>query len=102
LSLIRGRLPLEVHNAVFIWVLKLAEEKGLIDGKTVGVDTRRQIESVGAPKMQRPCSAGLFAVESFAKDVCSSVESASGFDPCGRDSADSWTHGLQRMRAVGL
>jgi transposase len=39
LSLIRGRLPLEVHKAVFIWVLKLAEEKGLIDGKTVGVDS---------------------------------------------------------------
>ena len=39
LSLIRGRLPLEVHNAVFTWVLKLAEEKGLIDGKTVGVDS---------------------------------------------------------------
>ncbi len=39
LSLIRGRLPLEVHNAVFVWVLKLAEEKGLIDGKTVGVDS---------------------------------------------------------------
>jgi transposase len=39
LSLIRGRLPLDVHNAVFVWVLKLAEEKGLIDGKTVGVDS---------------------------------------------------------------
>jgi hypothetical protein len=32
-------LSLEVHKAVFIWVLKLAEEKGLIDGKTVGVDS---------------------------------------------------------------
>jgi transposase len=39
LSLIRGRLPLDVHKAVFAWVLKLAEEKGLIDGKTVGVDS---------------------------------------------------------------
>jgi transposase len=39
LSLIRGRLPIDVHNAVFTWVLKLAEEKGLIDGKTVGVDS---------------------------------------------------------------
>jgi len=38
ISLIRGRLPLEVHDAVFIWVLKLAREKGLLDGKTVGVD----------------------------------------------------------------
>jgi transposase len=39
LSLIRDRLPLDVHNAVFVWVLKLAEEKGLIDGKTVGIDS---------------------------------------------------------------
>jgi transposase len=39
LSLIRGRLPVDVHDAVFVWVLKLAEEKGLLDGKTVGVDS---------------------------------------------------------------
>src|SRR5579863_3974941 len=39
LSLIRGRLPIDVHNAVFTWVLKVAEEKGLIDGKTVAVDS---------------------------------------------------------------
>jgi transposase len=39
LSVIRGRLPADVHNAVFVWVLKLAEEKGLIDGKIVGVDS---------------------------------------------------------------
>jgi transposase len=39
LSVIRERLPHEVHNAVFTWVLKLAREKGLLDGKTVGVDS---------------------------------------------------------------
>lgn len=39
LSVIRERLPEEVHNAVFLWVLKLANEKGLLDGKTVGVDS---------------------------------------------------------------
>ena len=39
LSLIRGRLPLEVHNAVFVWVLKLARERGLLNGETVGVDS---------------------------------------------------------------
>jgi transposase len=39
LSLIRGRLPLNVHNAVFQWVLKLAREKGLLDGETVAVDS---------------------------------------------------------------
>jgi transposase len=39
LSVIRERLSHEVHNAVFLWVLKLAREKDLLDGKTVGVDS---------------------------------------------------------------
>ncbi len=39
LSIIRERLPLEAHNAMFVWVLKLAREKKLLDGKTVAVDS---------------------------------------------------------------
>jgi len=39
LSVIRERLPQEIHEAVFVWVLKLAREKGLLDGKTVAVDS---------------------------------------------------------------
>jgi transposase len=39
LSYIRNRLPHEVHEAVFVWVLKLAQEKKLLKGKTVGVDS---------------------------------------------------------------
>jgi transposase len=38
LSRVRDRLPLEVHAAVFQWVLGLAAEKGLLPGKTVAVD----------------------------------------------------------------
>jgi len=38
LSRIRRRLPLEVHNAVFGWVLGVVAAHGLIDGKTLGVD----------------------------------------------------------------
>ena len=38
LSRIRGRLPLEVHEAVFGWVLRVLGSYDLIDGKTVGVD----------------------------------------------------------------
>lgn len=38
LSRIRRRLPLEVHAAVFGWVLGVLGERGLIDGKTLGVD----------------------------------------------------------------
>jgi transposase len=39
LSVIRERLPIEVHKAVFVWVLELARENNLLDGKTVGVDS---------------------------------------------------------------
>jgi transposase len=36
---VRDRLPLEVHTAIFQLVLKLADEKGLLRGKTVAVDS---------------------------------------------------------------
>jgi transposase len=38
LSKTRGRLPHEVHETVFGWVLKLVAEKGLIEGKRIGLD----------------------------------------------------------------
>ncbi len=39
LSRTHGRLPLEVHEEVFVFVLKMATEKKLLKGKTVGVDS---------------------------------------------------------------
>jgi transposase len=39
LTRVRDRLPLAVHAAAFEFVLKLADEKGLLKGKTVGVDS---------------------------------------------------------------
>ena len=38
LSRIRQRLDLETHGEVFTWVLKVLGEKGLLKGKTLGVD----------------------------------------------------------------
>ena len=38
LTRVRDRLPLEIHAAVFQWVLQLAAEQGLLRGKTVAVD----------------------------------------------------------------
>lgn len=38
LSKTRGRLPHEVHESVFGWVLKLVAEQGLVKGKRIGVD----------------------------------------------------------------
>ena len=39
LSYIRERLPVEVHEQVFVWILSLAREKKLLKGKTVAVDS---------------------------------------------------------------
>lgn len=39
LSRVHGRLPLEVHDEVFVFVLKIAAQKKLLKGKTVGVDS---------------------------------------------------------------
>ena len=38
LSRTRSRLPLEVHEAVFAWVLQRLAEHGLIQGERIGVD----------------------------------------------------------------
>jgi transposase/ribosomal protein S8E len=38
LSRIRQRLPLEVHMAIFEFVLKLLKDKGLVKGERIGVD----------------------------------------------------------------
>ncbi len=38
LSRIRHRLPLEVHEAVFKWILRVLCKAGLVKGKTLGVD----------------------------------------------------------------
>jgi transposase len=39
LTKIRKRLPQDVHERVFVFVLKLAEERGLLAGRTVAVDS---------------------------------------------------------------
>jgi transposase len=38
LTRVRDRLPLSVHTAVFQFVLRVADERGLLKGKTVGID----------------------------------------------------------------
>jgi transposase len=38
LSRTRSRLPLELHDAVFTWVLQRLAERGLVKGERIGVD----------------------------------------------------------------
>ena len=39
LTRVRQRLPIEVHEEVFAFVVKVAKEKGLVKGKTLAVDS---------------------------------------------------------------
>src|SRR5579884_865305 len=39
LTKIRRRLPLDAHQRVFVFVLRVAQDKGLLRGKTVAVDS---------------------------------------------------------------
>jgi transposase len=38
LSVIRGRLDVETHQEVFTWILQRLGERGLLKGKTIGID----------------------------------------------------------------
>lgn len=38
LSIIRNRIDLETHQEVFAWILKVLATRGLLSGKTIGVD----------------------------------------------------------------
>ena len=38
LSVIRNRIDLETHREVFTWVLKVLAKRGLLKGKTLGID----------------------------------------------------------------
>ena len=38
LSVIRNRIDLETHQEVFTWVLKVLAKRGLLEGKTIGID----------------------------------------------------------------
>lgn len=39
LTVIRERLPHEMHEAVFQWVLTLSREKNVLNGKTFAIDS---------------------------------------------------------------
>jgi transposase len=47
LSKTRGRLPHEVHERVFGWVLKLVAEQGLVKGKRIGGDASTMEANAG-------------------------------------------------------
>jgi transposase len=55
LSKTRARLPLEVHEAVFAWVLERLAEHGLIKGDRIGVDAST-MEAKDLPGI--PCMGG--------------------------------------------
>src|SRR3712207_1570736 len=55
LSRTRARLPIEVHDAVFTWVLRRLAEHGLVKGERIGVGTSTMEADAGdrAPRDRR-------------------------------------------------
>jgi transposase len=54
LSKTRGRLPHDVHERVFGWVLKLVAEHGLVKGKRIGVDASTMEANAALRTIVRP------------------------------------------------
>ena len=54
LSRLRGRLPVEVHQAVFDWVLKVLVDHDLLKGKTVAVDATTLEANAAMRSIVRP------------------------------------------------
>jgi transposase len=74
LTKIRQRLPGSVPEQVFVFVLKLAEDKGLLPGKTVGVDSTL-LEANAAMKALRRRDSG-----DDWKDYLRKLAAAAGLD----------------------
>jgi Transposase domain (DUF772) len=66
LSKTRARLPLEVHEAIFAWVLQRLAEHGLIQGERIGMTPRPS-------KPTRRCVRSSAATAARAIERCCSV-----------------------------
>ena len=53
LSKTRGRLPLEVHDAVFAWVLGRLAERNLVKGERIGIDASTMEANAAMRSIQR-------------------------------------------------
>jgi len=89
LSVIRRRIDLETHREVFVWVLKVLKQSGLLKGKTLGIDATtleanaamRKMWGVGKP---RSLQDGIRALLGFIFAVFRAVRPRIG--PFGSDS----------------
>jgi len=76
LSVTRARLPQEVHDAVFEFVLKLASDQKLLDPKTIGVDaTTLEADAAMKSIVRRDTGDGYQAyVRKLAEDAGADVD----------------------------
>ena len=80
LSRIRNRLPLEVHESVFGWVLEVLASRGMIDGKTLRVDATTLEANAALRSIVRRDTGESY--ESYLKELArkSGIEEPSGAD----------------------
>jgi hypothetical protein len=79
LSKTRGRLPHEVHETVFSWVLKLVAEQGLVKGKRIGVDASTMEASAALRTIVRREDDRIY------RDTLTQMAKESGIDTPGAD-----------------
>ena len=101
LSKTRSRLPHEVHEKVFAFVLKLVAERGLVKGERIGVDgstmeanaalrtiMRRDNGLSSDAKCNTPCRFGIGVVDQDLRECCD----ASLFTSVGRGKRSNCRH----------
>ena len=67
LSVIRRRIDLETHREVFVWVLKVLKQSGLLKGKTLGIDaTTLEANAAMRSLVRRDTGAGY---EDYLKEL---------------------------------
>ena len=90
LSRIRNRLPLEVHESVFGWVLEVLASRGMIDGKTLGVDATTLEANAALRSIVRRDTGESY--ESYLKELARKSVSKSRAER----TLQSWTRSGQR------
>ena len=92
LSKTRARLPLEVHEAIFTWVLQRLAEHGLIQGDRIGVDASTP------PRPPAASPAGIGSMSAASMEANAALRSI-----VRRDSGEGYREMLQRLaKASGI
>ena len=90
LSRIRQRLPVEVHDEVFTWILTVLAKADLLKGKTVAVDATTLEANAALRSLQRRNTGEAY------QEYLTTLAKASGLETPSRADLASWTRSGRR------